>query len=198
MMQKVVIVISILISMLSVKGYSQAQLSDYSILNSISNYIPTHNSDSLIRVYKKTLQPEWNRLLKMEVLSRNIYAKVDSTTILSPFDPVPIAIYLTEDDLLYMKKNWKNNNFRKWEMNGLDIHKYKVVRRKPQTKSFKNSPKFKDYVEISPPVYSKDQKIVFIVIHRYCGMECGEGILFVLERKNGNWNHLCQISLWVS
>lgn len=197
-MYKVVIVISILIGMLSEKVYSQAQLDDYGVLNSISDYISTHNSDSLIRVYNKTLQPEWNQLLKMEVLNRNICAKVDSGNNLSPFDPVPIAKYLTEDDLDDMKKNYEVNNFRKWRMQGLGVNTYKVIKKKPKIKSVKNSPKFKDYVEISSPVYSKDRKIVVIVMHRYCGMECGEGTLYVFENKYGKWNHLCQVPLWIS
>jgi len=193
-----VIVFCILICMFLEKGYSQAELNAYEVLNSISTFIPTYNSDSLIRVYKKTLKLEWNQLLKKEVLGRNIYAKVDSSTNLSPFDPIPVAKYLTENDLEYMKENWNDEDFRKWESNGVDFRKFKVIKRKPKIESTKSSAKFKDFVEISPPVYSKDRNIGLIVIYRYCGMECGEGILFVLERKNGIWNHLCQISLWVS
>lgn len=197
-MLKAAIVTSIAIFCLSGRGNSQEKGIEYDVINAMSDYISTYNTDSVIRVSKNLLSVEWDQLLEMQVLKRNIYAKKDTEKKISPFDPIPIEEFLLEEDLEYMNRN-SSLPFKKWDKKGgLDKKKFRVINRRKSISLTKKKFDIKDFIEISAPIFREDFKIAIIVINRYCGMECGEGILYIFENKDGKWKHLCQVPLWVS
>lgn len=198
MLLKDVIVINILLILSFYSSISQKYRENSEVINCLSNIISTHNNDSIVRLYNKPLEPSWDKLLNMSLLERNIIGRVDSNLNITPFDPLPIIEFIENEDLVYMKNYSKSLNQRKWKGYKINNNKIEVIRRKPKLSPFQNRKNIKDFIEVSLPVFSRNKKIAILQVNRSCGMECGEGILLIIQYKNGKWERLCHVTLWVS
>jgi hypothetical protein len=54
------------------------------------------------------------------------------------------------------------------------------------------------YLGVSAPGYSSDRSVAVIYAFHTCGVRCGEGWLYVVDKKPDGWRVRAQFGLWVS
>jgi hypothetical protein len=51
---------------------------------------------------------------------------------------------------------------------------------------------------ISLPILSSDNKTAVMQINNYCGMLCGEGVVYIFKKADGKWKVAKRIEKWIS
>jgi hypothetical protein len=55
-----------------------------------------------------------------------------------------------------------------------------------------------DVYRICLPLFSRNKKTALLYTESYCEGDCGEGSLYVLGKKNGEWAILAIIQIWIA
>lgn len=59
-------------------------------------------------------------------------------------------------------------------------------------------PTTNNYIVMSVPVMSDDNKKALVEIEYHCGALCGSGNIYILEKKAGKWTIIYRIGRWIS
>jgi len=178
---------------------SYAQKNGLDLVGQINQYVKTYNNDSVYWIYSKPLNPDWETLLTLESRFEK-WGKCENVIdkFAADVQVLPFANIIDEKDLLRMIHQIDQQKLKRWNNRSFQNSQIKVLKRKIKLSSPNNRKNIKDYFEISPPVFSTDEQTAILQINHYCGMECGDGYLFILRNENGVWIKIFQKLLWIS
>ena len=54
-----------------------------------------------------------------------------------------------------------------------------------------------EYSIISAPIYSENKNKIILIVDTYCGELCGQGYVYIFEKKNNRWKILFKGGTWV-
>lgn len=54
------------------------------------------------------------------------------------------------------------------------------------------------FIRISNPLISEDGNKMLFDIETYCGSQCGGGVTYLVEKKNGKWRVISSFGTWIS
>ncbi len=195
MLQKVVIVIKLLL-VFNLSASSQMIDPPDKILGALKEGIKLGNDNSIIWLYKEPLSVNWNDVLTYQILEQNILYN-DTFSSNKPYETLSIKKEIDSETLSYLRKTANHNYIKKWRKKHL-VENYKILKRKVKLSPQNNSKGIKKYTKMSLPIFSKDEQLAIIQIDTLCGIECGEGQLFILKKCNTEWEILCYVTLWIS
>ncbi len=199
MQLKDVIAISIFLLIYNSDVLSQKNRLQYEILNDLPTLVGkgyTYNDDSIMRIIKNPINPDWNKLLNFNLLERNISWSIDTSKYDTPFEPYPVTEILSQKDLEYMYMFYNAKKTFRWKNRFVQNTFIKVIKRRIKLDSNK---KIQGYHQVSLPVFSVNYSVAIIQIVHICGIDCGNSILLILKKNNeGRWKRVCTVSLWMS
>jgi hypothetical protein len=157
-------------------------------------------NDSMIYQFMRTVDIDQYGKTPNEILSNKL------SNINNYLKEPGVLKYITVADTSYMRDQFDKRYTFKWDSVKLKNH-FRVVEDIAIDHCFNQKidgwTLFKKkygsgYSDYSLPLFSKDLKKVFIYKGYHCGWLCGDGYIYIFEKKDGAWKMVYQRMIWIS